>query len=157
VKIQIKQSKTADTRSAEKKVDKETLRLSSIQHISDVQEAMSFMIKKLGWIALKHDWTKIDFIDEFHRDFKAVQENKELDFKKLGWFERHVTSERHHVNDHCPEDVNLFDLLERIADITMAGMGRTGKIYDDTLSPEILTKAYKNTIELLKNNIEVVD
>jgi len=44
--------------------------------------------------------------------------------------------------------------MERIADITMAGMARTGKVYDDTLSPEILTKAYKNTNELLKNNIE---
>ena len=45
--------------------------------------------------------------------------------------------------------------MERIADITTAGMARTGNIYDDTLSPEILTKAYKNTIELLKKVIEV--
>ena len=37
----------------------------------------------------------------------------------------------------------------------MAGMARTGKIYDDTLSPEILTKAYKNTVELLKSQIKV--
>jgi hypothetical protein len=37
----------------------------------------------------------------------------------------------------------------------MAGLARTGKIYDDTLSPEILTRAYKNTIELLKNTIQV--
>ena len=154
-KIRIKQSKTADTRSAEAKVDKETLLASSHQHIGDVQKALSWMICELGRIALKHDWTKIDGIEQFAKDFKSVQEDKSIDFKLLPWFNRHVTSERHHVNDYCPDDVNLFDLLERVADITMAGMARTGKIYDDTLSPEILTKAYKNTVKLLKENIIV--
>lgn len=154
--LKIKQSKTADTRSAETKVDKETLLASSHQHIGDVQLALHWMACQLGEIALRHDWTKIDGIDQFAEDFKRVQENKNIDFKTLPWFKRHVTSERHHVNDFCPDDVNLFDLLERIADITMAGMARTGKIYDDTLSPEILTKAYTNTVELLKKNIEIV-
>lgn len=154
--LKIKQSKTADTRSAETKVDKETLLASSHQHIGDVQLALHWMACRIGEIALKHDWTKIDGIGQFAEDFKRVQEDNTIDFKKLSWFKRHVTSERHHVNDCCPEDVNMFDLLERIADITMAGMARTGKIYDDTLSAEILTKAYKNTVELLKNNIEVV-
>jgi hypothetical protein len=153
--LRIKQSKTADTRSAETRVDKETLLASSHQHIGDVQLALHWMACKLGEIALRHDWTKIDGIAQFAEDFKAVQNDKGLDFKQLPWFKRHVTSERHHVNDCCPEDVNFFDLLERIADITMAGMARTGKIYDDTLSPEILTKAYKNTVELLKSQIEV--
>ena len=154
--LKIKQSKTADTRSAETKVDKETLLASSHQHIGDVQKAILWMMSVLGDIALKHDHTKIDAIDQFAEDFKLVQEKPKTDFKKLPWFNLHVTSERHHVNDRCPDDVNLFDLLERIADITMAGMARTGKIYNDSLSPDILTKAYKNTVELLKNNIEVV-
>jgi len=155
MKIVIKKSPTADTRSAKEIVEHKTLLASSHQHINDVQKALRWMNCKLGDIALKHDWTKIDYIDEFFGDFSNVQNNKGVDFKKLTWFKRHVTSERHHVNDCCPEDVNLFDLLERIADITMAGMARTGKIYDDTLSPEILTRAYKNTIELLKSDVEV--
>lgn len=119
------------------------------------QLALLWMSNRLNEIALRHDWTKIDGIDQFAEDFKKVQEDKAIDFKTLPWFKRHVSSERHHVNDCCPEDVNLFDLLERVADITMAGMARTGKVYEDTLSPEILTKAYKNTVKLLKDNIQV--
>jgi len=155
--IEIRKSETADTRSAKEPVSQEKLLSSSEQHIGDVQEAMGWMREKLLAIANKHDWTKIDYIDEFARDFRTVQDNPEVDFKQLTWFKRHVTSERHHVNDCCPKDVNLFDLMERIADITMAGMARTGKIYDDTLDPEILARAYKNTIALLKENITVVE
>lgn len=154
--IKIHKSPTADTRSAKEIVSKETLLASSKQHIGDVQQAMRFMADKFIEASDKHDWTKVDFIDEFHRDFEAVQKGSLNDFKERPWFKRHVTSERHHLNDHCPEDVNLFDIMERIADITMAGMARTGTIYDDTLSPEILVKAYKNTIELIKNNTEVL-
>ena len=153
--MRIRQSKTADTRSAKTLVNKETLLASSHQHIGDVQMALHWMICKLGDISLKHDWTKIAGIDQFAEDFKMVQENSTIDFKTLPWFKYHITNERHHVNDYCPDDVNLFDLLERIADITMAGMARTGKIYDDSLSSDILTKAYKNTVELLKSQIIV--
>jgi len=157
MKIKIKKSPTADTRSAKEPVSKETLLKSSKQHIGDVQQAIAWMGAKLIEIAAKHDWTKIEGIDQFHKDFEAIQKGSKEDFKNLPWFKRHVTSERHHVTDHCPEDVNLFDILERIADITAAGMARTGKIYDDTLDSAILMKAYKNTIELLKKDIEVED
>jgi hypothetical protein len=153
--IKIKKSQSADTRSAKDKVTHDVLLASSHQHIGDVRKAIAWMITRLLEISDKHDFTKIDAIGSFFDDFANVQSNPETDFKTLKWFKLHVGTERHHLNDRCPEDVNLFDVLERIADITMAGMARTGKIYDDTLSPEILTKAYKNTIELLKKNIEV--
>jgi hypothetical protein len=39
----------------------------------------------------------------------------------------------------------------------MAGMARTGKVYDDNLPVELFIKAYKNTIELLKRNVKVID
>ena len=39
----------------------------------------------------------------------------------------------------------------------MAGMARTGKVYDDSLDPKILEKAYKNTVNLLKSQIRVID
>lgn len=84
--LKIKQSKTADTRSAETKVDKETLLASSHQHIGDVQMALLWMSSRLNEIALKHDWTKIDGIEQFAEDFKSVQEDKTIDFKKLPWF-----------------------------------------------------------------------
>lgn len=153
--ITIAKSKTADTRTADVPVTKERLLESSIQHIGDVQRAFVWMIGKLSEAAQNHDFTKLSDIDGFHRDFEVIQKGSKDDFKKMAWYQLHVNSERHHLNDRCPEDVNLFDVLERIADITMAGLGRSGKIYDDQLSPDILVKAYKNTIELLKSQVSV--
>ena len=155
MKITISKSENCDTRSANKLVSKEELYQQSKQHIADVNKAIDWMIKNLDNIGKEHDWTKLVNIDEFHKDFALIQTGKTDEFKKMNWFRNYHLKERHHLNDYCPDDVNLFDVMERIADITMAGMARTGKIYDDTLSPEILTRAYKNTIELLKNTIEV--
>ena len=152
-KIRIKESKSADTRSADTKVTKEVLLDSSYQHIGDVQLAIGWMITKLRDIAERHDYTKIDNIDEFFNNFKFIQDGNVGEFKQMTWFADFHMKERHHLNDYCPDDVNLFDVLERIADITVAGMARTGKIYDDKLSVEILAKAYTNTIEFIKSNI----
>lgn len=153
--IKIKRSQNADTRSADKKVSEQELLEQSKQHIQDVVKALVWMNTKIYFIGLQHDWTKIKYIKEFHKDFEFIQSGKIGEFKQMHWFKDLHLQERHHLNDRCPEDVNLFDVLERIADITTAGMARSGKIYDDALSPEILTRAYKNTIELLKSDIEI--
>lgn len=155
MKIIINKSQNADTRSASKLVSKEELYQQSKQHIKDVQLVIHWMRDILFRISEEHDWSKLKHIDEFHKDFALIQSGHLENFKQMNWFKNIHLQERHHLNDRCPEDVNLFDVLERIADITTAGMARTGKIYDDTLSPEILVKAYKNTIELLKNTIEI--
>jgi len=156
MKIKVNRSQNADTRSANKIVSKEELYQQSKQHIKDVQNAIEWMREILLDAAENHDWTKLTNIDEFHKDFALIQSGNLGEFKKMHWFKDLHLQERHHLNDKCPDGVNLFDVMERIADITMAGMARTGNIYDDTLSPEILTKAYKNTIELLKKTIEVI-
>ena len=155
MKIEIERSQNCDTRSADKLVSKEELYQQSKQHIQDVRKAIDWMVEHLCDRAENHDWTKLENIDDFHKDFELIQSGQLGEFKQMHWFKNLHLQERHHLNDRCPDDVNLFDVMERIADITMAGMARTGKIYDDTLSPEILTKAYKNTIELLKNAVEV--
>lgn len=157
MKIILKKSQNADTRSAIKKVSKEELYQQSKQHIEDVKKAIDWMRDILFQVLEEHDWSKLKYIDEFHKDFEFIQSGQIGEFKKMHWFKDLHLQERHHLNDRCPEDVNLFDVLERIADITTAGMARSGRIYDDTLSPEILTKAYKNTIELLKQTIEIND
>lgn len=151
--IIITRTPNADTRTATKPIDRETLLESSLEHISHVSAGLEFFSEMLNEAANKHDWTKIEFIDEFARD--AATGSLGADFKQLPWFKRHVTTERHHVKDHCPDDVNLIDLLERVADITMAGLSRSGEIYSDEIPTEILQRAYKNTIELLKKNVEV--
>lgn len=154
--LEIRQSKSADTRSADHEVTKEELLRNSTQHIDDVKQAMRYFSEQLLRVAEKHDWTKIDGIDQFHQDFQQVQQHGG-NFKELPWHRRHVTEERHHLTDRVPDDVNLFDVLERIADITMAGMARSGSVFSDSLPPDVLLKAYQNTIELLKREIVVID
>lgn len=154
--LKIRRSKSADTRSAEHEVTKEELLYSSEQHIGDVRQAMRYFAECLLRVADKHDWTKIDGIDQFHKDFQQVQQHGG-NFKELPWHRRHVSEERHHLTDRVPDDVNLFDVLERVADITMAGMARSGSVFPDSLPPDVLVKAYQNTIELLKNEIIVED
>jgi len=155
--IEIKRSTNADTRSAREKVSKTGLLINSRQHIDDVIKAMIWMSRRLSDIAYNHDWTKLENIDEFYADFSATQDGFQGDFKQMHWFKDLHLKERHHLTDWCPDDVNLFDVLERIADCVMAGMARTGSVYEDKISPEIIMRAHQNTIELLKAEIKVID
>lgn len=151
--IFIDKTPNADTRSAIQPLDRETLLLNSTKHIFDVQSGMEFFRERILTAATFHDWTKIAYIDEFTEDAKTGKFGK--DFKALPWYKKHISMERHHILDDCPEDVNLIDLLERVCDIVMAGMARTGEIYNEEIPNEILQKAYKNTIELLKAEVRV--
>ena len=117
---------------------------------------MRYFAECLLRVADKHDWTKIDGIDQFHKDFQQVQQHSG-NFKELPWYRRHVSEERHHLTDRVPDDVNLFDVLEWVADTTMAGMARSGSVFPDSLPPDVLVKAYQNTIELLKKEVVVID
>lgn len=67
----------------------------------------------------------------------------------------HNVLERHHLTRHCPDDVDLFDVLEMIFDIVSAGMTRSGSVYPLEISSEVLQKAVSNTIEYLVKNVEV--
>lgn len=154
--LEIRRSRSADTRSADHEVTKEELLYNSEQHIGDVRQAMRYFAERLLATAEKHDWTKIDGIDQFHKDFQQVQQHSG-NFKELPWYRRHVSEERHHLTDRVPDDVNLFDVLEWVADTTMAGMARSGSVFPDSLPPDVLVKAYQNTIELLKKEVVVID
>jgi len=151
--IQIKKSKTADTRSCDyTQVSKDTLQESSLQHIGDVVKALAFFSSKLTEAAGKHDFDKLTLIEWFHSDFKTG-------FKETGWWDNHRLINRHHIDkpDGIPDDVNLIDVLEHISDCVMAGMARTGNIYELKLSNELLQKAFQNTVELLKLQVKVED
>lgn len=153
--IKINKTPSADTRTATEPISQDVLLANSLEHIRHVAMGLQFFADMLEKTAVKHDWTKIQYIDSFAKD--AATGKFGAEFKALPWFQLHVNTERHHVLDNCPEDVNLIDLLERIVDITMAGLSRSGTIYDDEIPIEILVRAYKNTLELLKAHIEVID
>lgn len=149
--IEIKKSATADTRTCDfANVSKDTLLTSSRQHIGDIVKALAFFQSKLTEAAGEHDYDKLTAIDWFHEDFVTG-------FKKTGWWDTHRKIHRHHLGnvDGIPEDVNLLDVLEYIADCVMAGMARSGSVYELKLSDEVLQRAFKNTVELLKAQIVV--
>lgn len=157
-KVIIRPSKTADTRSADKVVTKKELFDSSIQHIEDVKKVMQLFECALSIQGKYHDYTKIGQIDLFYSDFRKAQLEK-VDFTQLQWYKMHITAERHHLFDHVPEDVNLFDVLERIADITTAGVGRSGWFdisKELAFDQELLRRAYINTIKWTLNRIKLV-
>ena len=153
MKIQIRKSPTADTRTCDfANTTKETLLASSHQHIQDVGVAMAHFAIMLCNHAEVHDHDKISDIDGFHRDFLTG-------FKEHSWWDNHRKVNRHHLlqADGVPQDVNLIDVLDMVADCVMAGMARSGSVYALDIKPEVLMAAFQNTVELLKNNVEVVE
>jgi len=151
MKIVIKKSECADTRTCDwSKVTKEQLLKNSKMHIADVKKGLNYLKEFLEYAASTHDITKTGYIDEFHSDFKTG-------FKKTGWWKLHQQVERHHFNTkkYIQKDINLIDVLEQIVDGVMAGMARSGKYRNETPSPKLLLKAYKNTAKLLLDNVEV--
>jgi len=150
--IEIQKSPTADTRTCDyANVTKGQLYESSAMHISDVCEALNFFQSKIVQAALNHDPDKLDDIDGFHADFVTG-------FKQTGWWDRHRKLNRHHLTqeDGIPVDVNLIDVLDFIADCVMAGMARSGSVYPLNLPPELLERAFQNTVEMLKREVKVV-
>ena len=150
--IEIQTSKTADTRTCDvTQVTKEQLLASSVQHIGDVGKALAFFGSLLTQQAVRHDTDKMTDIDGFYRDFQTK-------FERTEWWDAHRRLNRHHLtqSDGIPADVNLIDVLDFIADCVMAGMGRSGSVYPLNLPPELLERAFQNTVELLKAQVVVV-
>ena len=151
--IEVTKSPTADTRTCDcTTVTKETLLKSSESHIHDVSLGMCFFAQMLHAAAERHDFDKLDSINWFHADFITG-------FKQTGWWDNHRRIHRHHLaqDDGVPHDVNLIDVLEYIADCVMAGMARSGSVYELKMTPELLERAFSNTVELLKANVTVKD
>lgn len=150
--IEIPRSPTADTRTCDvSQVTKDTLYRSSHQHILDVRRGLLFFRYLLEDAAARHDFDKLSDIDSFHADFQTK-------FSVTEWWDRHRKINRHHLlqADGVPSDVNLIDVLDMIADCTMAGMARSGSVYALELSPEVLQAAFKNTCALLLSQVSVI-
>ena len=150
-KITIKKSQNADTRTCNwSKVSKKELLKNSKQHIGDVKKGLKFLSELLKEAGNKHDFTKINNINEFYADFQTG-------FKKQEWWKMHQKEERHHFNTkkYIPREVNLIDVLEQIVDGVMAGMARSGKYRKEVPDTKLLLRAYENTAKLLLDNLEV--
>lgn len=149
--LKIKPSATADTRTCDvTKVNRDQLLNSSLQHIADIGMGLGFFASMLTKAASAHDYDKLTDIDWFYSDFKTK-------FEVTGWWDNHRKIHRHHLDhsDGVPEDVNLIDVLEHIVDCVMAGMARSGEVYELKLDNELLQRAFTNTAKLLEASVTV--
>lgn len=154
-KIIIKETKNADTRSAEKleNLTEEAVKSDTEEHIEAVCRSGDWFCNKIKDQFKEHDHTKLGkYLPAFTKALKTGFKGKE--FKEQDWWKIHLT-ERHHLNDEVPDDVNLIDVLEMICDCVTAGLARTGEVYDVTIPDKVLKDAFNNTVEMLKKNIKV--
>jgi hypothetical protein len=100
--------------------------------------------------ATRHDEDKLTDIDGFHRDFVTG-------FQETTWWDAHRKLNRHHLlaADGVPDDVNLIDVLDMIADCVMAGMARSGSVYPLNIDPDVLMRAFQNTAKILERHTVV--
>lgn len=150
--IVVTPSPTADTRTCDyTKVTKDTLLASSRQHIADVQAGLAYFGAILRQASEIHDADKITDIDGFYHDFQTG-------FKVTDWWDRHRQLNRHHLEeaDGVPQNVNLIDVLDYIADCVMAGKARSGSVRPLNVPPEVVYRAFLNTVKLLDEEVSVV-
>lgn len=152
--IEIYKNPNGDTRTAPMNVTFDQFQEANDMHIGDVFSVMYALSDMIFDAGRYHDSTKKSREREFYKDFKNAMEKCD-DFTKSEWHIMHVNAERHHLLANCPDDVNLIDVLEMIADCTCAGLARSGEVRDLEIDSSILEKAVKNTVELIKSMIVV--
>ena len=157
--IKIKRHTEGDTRVAKEIPTVSDFSTANYEHVEDVKNLAHFFSEELVKRVKNHDWTKLrePYKSMFYRDLCAVMEGR-MDFFDGKWSQLHYNElERHHLKQHCPDDVNMLDVIEMICDCVAAGMARSGDVYDLDIPSDVLQKAVMNTANLLKEEIQVVD
>lgn len=156
-KIKIQKNIYGDSRTATHVPSIVEFRKSNYAHRKDVAGLMSSLADDIKSRGLKHDHTKTDDDTEsvFYRELCDAIEGK-IDFEEESkWYKLHCSSERHHLDEHCPDDVNLIDVIEEICDCVCAGMARSGEVRPVAIEADILKKAVKNTVQMCMLAIEI--
>ena len=157
--IEIKKHTEGDSRVAKELPTFPDFMTANYDHKEDVMNLAQFFASELIKRSKNHDWTKIKepYRSMFYRDLCGTIEGR-MDFFDGKWSKLHYEElERHHLKRHCPDDVNLIDVVEMVCDCVAAGMARSGEIYDIDISPDVLTKAVENTAKLLAKECKVVE
>jgi hypothetical protein len=154
--IIIEKNPNGDTRTAPKNISFKQFQEANDMHRADVNAIMKYLARLVHKAGLKHDYTKKSDEDLFYENFLSTINNG-TNFVEDEWYQLHVNEERHHLLSRCPEDVNLIDVIEMIADCTCAGLARSGEVRDLEISTDILEKAVKNTVKLIIDQIDLVD
>lgn len=155
--IDISANNLGDTRTANRKPSFDEFHKANRSHIADVRDVMneiSLLIERAG---NNHDCTKQIYQSEFYADFCKVLDGSTEKFTDMEWYQKHINKERHHINNRCPDDVDLIDIIEHVVDCCCAGKTRSGYISPVVIDPEILQKAVENTVKLIDNNTRIVE
>ena len=152
--IEIKRNPNGDTRTAQKDVTFEQFQLANDMHIDDVKMVMWELAKIVDNAGSHHDCTKKSQERMFYKNFVSTM-NEGTSFVDDEWYQLHIKAERHHLLSNCPNDVNLIDVLELIANCVCAGLARSGEVRELEIDSQILNKAVQNTVELIKSMVTV--
>lgn len=153
----IKKHTEGDSRVAKEIPTVDAFRQANIDHISDVKRLGKEFCDGLNTRMAHHDWTKIvePHASLFYHDLCSTIEGK-MNFFDGEWSKLHYQKfERHHLERNCPDDVNLFDVIEMLCDCVAAGMARSGDVYDIDIPSDVLVKAVSNTSKWLQSRIVV--
>ena len=156
-RIKIKHNTLGDTRTATKVPTFYEFADANNDHVNDVKNMMRELANDISKRGSNHDFTKMFDPEKslFYRELCAKIEGKIDSFVDGEWYPMHCRTERHHLNEYCPEDVNLIDVLEMISDCVCAGMARSGNVYPIEIPSDILQKAVKNTVQMCIDAVEV--
>ena len=146
--VTITKNPMGDTRTATRVPDFEEFFEANKTHREEVQNMMESIAGQIENVGRSHDWTKSrePYRSLFYRELCEKIEGKSDSFTDGEWYKMHCETERHHLNEHCPDDVNLIDVIEMICDCVCAGMARSGSVYPVTIPSEVLQKAVENTV-----------
>lgn len=159
-KIYISKNSDGDTRTARKGVSYEDFCRANEEHRRDVEEVMRAMAAEIENRGFTHDFTKMLHSRQFYNEYTDVVCGTTTEsFTDLPWYQMHVRAERHHLNSHCPDDVNLIDVLEMVVDAVCAQKSREGRkaLFSVNLPDDILQKAVENTVKLVNETTELKD
>lgn len=158
-RIKIKHNTLGDTRTATKVPAFYEFEDANGDHVRDVKNMMRELADDISKRGSNHDFTKMFDPEKslFYRELCAKIEGKIDSFVDGEWYPMHCRTERHHLNEYCPEDVNLIDVLEMISDCVCAGMARSGNVYPIEIPSDILQKAVKNTVQMCIDAVEVTE
>jgi len=158
-RIKIKKNSLGDTRTATKVPTFKEFAESNRLHTEDVANMMSEIADDIRVQGREHDRTKRfePYRSLFYRELCAKIEGKIDSFTDGEWYPMHCRAERHHLNEDCPDDVNLIDVIEMICDCVCAGMARSGNVYPIKIPSEILQKAVANTVQMCIDSVDMKD
>lgn len=154
--VKIKKHTEGDSRVSKELPTFIKFRNANLDHIDDVQMLSKEFAEELRDRISSHDWTKKEekYESMFYRDLCDTIQGR-MNFEDGEWSKLHYELERHHLNRRVPKDVDLFDVIEMLCDCVAAGMARSGEVRPVVINQEILSLAVDNTVEWLKNRIEV--